>query len=256
VNCTALRLPERSSKPRVDGLCMVVDGGLPLGHFADQVESAHEYIDFMKFGWGTALVTTNLRDKIAVLRDYEIPFYFGGTLLEKHILQDRLDAFRDLCHQFSCSHVEVSNGTIPLSNTEKAGYIRKLSDEFTVISEVGFKDPEQSEKLPPCDWIEFIHEDLEAGASLVTTEARESGRSGICRPDGQLRFGLIEEILASDVPIDRLLFEAPSTTLQTYFIKRVGPNVNLGNIAAGSVLGLETLRLGLRADTLIDLEVT
>lgn len=256
MNCTQLRLPERSSKPRVNGLCMVVDGGLPLAHFTDLVESAHEYIDFMKFGWGTAVVTSNLREKIAVLRDYDIRFYFGGTLLEKHLLQDRFDAYRDLCHEFSCSWVEVSNGTIPLSNTEKAGYIRKLSDEFTVISEVGFKDPDQSEKLPPRDWIEFIHEDLEAGATLVTTEARESGRSGICRSDGQLRIGLIEEILTCDIAVDRVLFEAPTTTLQSYFVKRVGPNVNLGNIAAGSVLGLETLRLGLRADTLVELEVS
>jgi phosphosulfolactate synthase len=235
---------------------MVVDGGLPLGLFTDLVESAYEYIDFMKFGWGTAIVTRNLREKIAVLRAHDIRYYFGGTLLEKHILQDRFDAFRDLCHEFSCAWVEVSNGSILLSNTEKAGYIRKLSDEFTVISEVGFKDPDRSEKLPPRDWIEFIHEDLEAGATLVTTEARESGSSGICRPDGQLRIGLIEEILTCDIPVDRLLFEAPSTTLQSYFIKRVGPNVNLGNIAASSVLSLETLRLGLRADTLSDFEVS
>ncbi len=144
----------------------------------------------------------------------------------------------------------MSNGTIDLSNTAKAGYILKLADEFTVISEVGFKDAERSENLPPSRWIEAIHEDLDAGAELVTLESRESGRSGICRPDGQLRFGLIEELLAADVPVDRLLFEAPTTALQTFFVTRIGTNVNLGNIAATDVTGLETIRLGLRADTL------
>ena len=126
--------------------------------------------------------------------------------------------------------MEVSNGTIDLSHIEKAGYVRKLAAEFQVISEVGFKDSERSEHLAPNRWIECIHEDLDAGAFLVTLEARESGRSGICRPNGELRFGLIEEILASDVAPDRLLFEAPSTELQCYFVRRIGPDVNLGNI--------------------------
>jgi phosphosulfolactate synthase len=119
-----------------------------------------------------------------------------------------------------------------------------------VVSEVGFKDAERSERLAPNRWIECIHEDLEAGACLVTLESRESGRSGICRPDGELRFGLIEEILTSDVPAERLLFEAPSTQLQCYFVRRIGSDVNLGNIPSSALLGLETIRLGLRADTL------
>jgi phosphosulfolactate synthase len=148
----------------------------------------------------------------------------------------------------------VSNGTIDLTNAEKAGYIRKLADEFQVISEVGFKDAERSENLPPSRWIECIHEDLDAGARLVTLEARESGRSGICRPNGELRFGLIEELLSSGLDCGTLLFEAPSTELQNYFVKRIGPNVNLGNVAATAVLGLETIRLGLRADTLLRFE--
>jgi phosphosulfolactate synthase len=118
------------------------------------------------------------------------------------------------------------------------------------VSEVGFKDPDRSEQLPPSRWVEYIREDLDAGASLVTLEARESGKSGICRPDGKLRFGLIEDVLASGISPDSLLFEAPSTALQTYFITRLGPDVNLGNVACNSVIGLETLRLGLRADTL------
>ena len=115
---------------------------------------------------------------------------------------------------------------------------------------MGFKDPDRSEQLPPSRWVEYIREDLDAGASLVTLEARESGKSGICRPDGKLRFGLIEDVLASGISPGSLLFEAPSTALQTYFITRLGPDVNLGNVACNSVIGLETLRLGLRADTL------
>jgi phosphosulfolactate synthase len=247
---TPLQLPERAIKPRSTGITMVVDGGLPTRYFRDVVESGAEYLDFVKFGWGTALVTQDLSEKIAVLREHDVDFYFGGTLFEKFVLQNRLDDFRNLCNRHSCQYVEVSNGTIDLSNPEKAGYIRKLSGDFRVISEVGFKDAERSENLPPSRWIECIHEDLEAGAQIVTLEARESGRSGICRPNGELRFGLIEELLASDLSCVNLLFEAPSTELQCYFAKRVGSNVNLGNVAATAILGLETIRLGLRADTL------
>jgi phosphosulfolactate synthase len=247
---TALQLPERPSKPRSTGITMVVDGGLPTRYFRDVVESGAEFLDFVKFGWGTALVTNDLSEKIAVLHDVGVNFYFGGTLFEKFVLQDRLDDYRDLCTTFSCQYVEVSNGTIDLTNPEKAGYIRKLSDDFRVISEVGFKDAERSENLPPSRWIECIHEDLDAGAELVTLEARESGKSGICRPNGELRFGLIEELLTCELNHESLLFEAPSSELQNYFVKRLGPNVNLGNVAATAVLGLETIRLGLRAETL------
>jgi phosphosulfolactate synthase len=251
---TALQLPERAAKPRSKGITMVVDGGLPTRHFCDIVESGSEFLDFVKFGWGTALVTKDLSEKIAVLQNVGVDFYFGGTLFEKFVLQNQLEEFRDLCQTFSCQFVEVSNGTIDLTNPEKAGYIRKLSGDFQVISEVGFKDAERSENLPPSRWIECIHEDLDAGAILVTLEARESGKSGICRPNGELRFGLIEELLTSGLNQETLLFEAPSSELQNYFVKRIGPNVNLGNVAASAVLGLETIRLGLRADTLCSFE--
>jgi phosphosulfolactate synthase len=247
---TALQLPERSEKPRSTGITMVVDGGLPTRYFQDVVESGAEFLDFVKFGWGTALVTKDIHEKIAILQNIGVNFYLGGTLFEKFVLQGRLDDFRELCHTFSCQFVEVSNGTIDLTNPEKAGYIRKLADEFQIISEVGFKDAERSENLPPSRWIECIREDLDAGACLVTLESRESGRSGICRPNGELRFGLIEELLSSGIDQEILLFEAPSTELQCYFVRRIGPNVNLGNVAATAVLGLETIRLGLRADTL------
>jgi phosphosulfolactate synthase len=247
---TALTLPERAAKPRQSGLTMVIDGGTPLGLFTDLIELGGEYTDYVKFGWCTSIVTNCLREKIAVLDGHGIGYYFGGTLFEKFILQGRFEEFRSLCEEYACRHVEVSNGTIDMSNSEKAGYIRKLAHDFTVVSEVGFKDSDRSEMLPPSAWVAAINEDLDAGASLVTLEARESGSSGICRPDGELRYGLLEDVLSAGIAVDKLLIEAPNTMLQTHMITRIGPNVNLGNVPAQGVIGLETLRLGLRSDTL------
>lgn len=255
VTSDLLELPDRSSKPRTTGLTMVIDNGIPTGYFGDAVGSAAPLIDLVKFGWGTALVTPDLGAKLEVLRRCGIRFCFGGTLLEKFVVEDRFEAYLELCRRFGAEVVEVSNGTIPLSNTAKAAYIRKCAESgFEVLSEVGFKDPDRSQHLSPAKWVDYIEEDLQAGATLVITEARESGRSGICRPDGELRWGLIEDILGSGVPEQRLLFEAPNRALQTHFVTRVGPNVNLGNIAPGEVIALETLRLGLRADTLLHFE--
>ena len=254
MNSTTLHLPRRAEKPRDTGLTMVIDGGIPLSLFADLVSSSTEYIDFVKFGWGTAVVTKSLQAKIDVLAANDVGFYFGGTLFEKYVLQGRFEEFREFCRDNGCRHVEVSNGTIPMSNLEKASYIRKLASDFTVVSEVGFKDSSRSGQLAPQMWIEYINEDLEAGASLVTLEARESGRSGICRPDGTIRFELIEDVLASGISEQHLLFEAPTTALQAHFVTRIGPDVNLGNVPAQGVIGLETLRLGLRADTLAAFE--
>jgi phosphosulfolactate synthase len=250
MNPLAPRLPSRATKPRSTGLTMVIDGGIPLRMFADIISSTPELIDFVKFGWGTSIVTGGLQQKIDVLREHGIGFYLGGTLFEKYVMQERFDDYKRFCVELGCEHVEVSNGTVTMSNAEKASYIRKLTGDFTVVSEVGFKDPDRSEQLPPSKWIEYINEDLAAGATMVTLEARESGKSGICRPDGALRFGLIEDVLSAGVGQDQLLFEAPTTTLQTYFITRLGTDVNLGNVPASAVIGLETLRLGLRADTL------
>jgi phosphosulfolactate synthase len=250
MNRSVLTLPKRATKPRTSGLTMVIDGGLPLGQFTDLVALGAEYIDYVKFGWGTSVVTGCLGEKISVLEGHGIDFYFGGTLFEKFVLQGRFDDYRRFCEEYGCRHVEVSNGTIEMSNSEKAGYIRKLAPDFRVVSEVGFKDPGRSEMLPPSEWVAAIKEDLDAGAAIVTLEARESGKSGICRPDGELRYGLIEDVLHAGIGIDSLLFEAPTTALQAHMITRIGPDVNLGNIPATGVIGLETLRLGLRADTL------
>ena len=233
---------------------MVIDPGLATSYFEDVIKSHAPLIDYVKFGWGTALVSLDIERKIEVLRTHGIDFFFGGSLFEKYVVQNRFDDFLELLRTTRCRHVEVSNGTIDLSNAEKASYIRKLAGEFTVLSEVGFKDPNRSERLAPSSWIEYIQEDLNAGATLSILESRESASSGICRPDGELRYGLIEELLGCGLDPNRLLFEAPNTRLQTHFVKRVGPEVNLGNVATSDIVALETLRLGLRADTLTQFE--
>lgn len=230
---------------------MVIDNGLPKGLFRDYLESASHLVDYVKFGWGTSLVTRQLPDKIAALRDLDIPFFFGGTLFEKFLSRNAFDDFRSYCHEWGCRYVEVSNGTMELPNDQKARYVEKLSTEFTVFSEVGLKDSARSETQTASDWVRFIRQDLEAGATLVVAEARESGRSGICHPDGGLRQDLVEEILTGIPDVNQMLFEAPTKELQTWFVRRVGINVNLGNISPGHVLALETLRLGLRSDTLL-----
>ncbi|MHB8827126.1 MAG: phosphosulfolactate synthase [Acidimicrobiales bacterium] len=251
---TYLELPPRTNKPRTEGLTIAIDKGLPTRYFIDLVESTGEHLDFVKFGWGTALVSRELKVKIDALAREQIGFYFGGTLFEKFVLQDRLDDFRRLCEEFGATHVEVSNGTIALSDDRKAEYVAELSRDFQVVSEVGSKDQVKSETMSPAKWIAAIRSDLSAGATLVTLETRESGQGGICRPNGELRFGLIEEILESDVDTAHLLFEAPTLELQAYFVRRVGPDANLGNIAPSDLISLETIRLGLRSDTLFAFE--
>lgn len=247
-----LNLPARAEKPRRRGMTMVIDPGLPNAHFADVVDSFGELIDVVKFGWGTCLATPKLSEKIEAVRRNGIDFYFGGTLFEKFVLNDAVDEWARFCHDAGARTVEISNGAIALSNDDKAEYIRRFAGEFHVVSEVGFKDPVRSERLPPNRWIEFIRQDLEAGSELVIAEARESGSSGICRPNGELRYGLIEEIADSGIDMDRVMFEAPTKQLQVHLLQRIGPHANLGNVHADAVIGLETLRLGLRADTLTD----
>ena len=247
---SALDLPFRPAKPRALGITMVIDNGLATGAFRDYVASTAGLIDVVKFGWGTVVATPDIGAKVAALEEDGIDFFFGGTLFEKHVLQDRFDEYLAFCAAWGCRVVEVSNGTVALSNEEKASYVAKLSGEFTVFSEVGLKDTARSERMEAWDWVEYIRQDLDAGASLVIAEARESGRSGICHPDGKLRSDVLDAILGSGIDVDRLMFEAPTKDLQAAFIRRIGPNVNLGNVAPGDVIGVETLRLGLRSDTL------
>lgn len=249
-----LDLPEREAKPRTRGLTMAIDNGVPHGAFADAISTGADCIDLLKFGWGTALVTPDMERKLEVLQSHGIGYYFGGTLFEKFAQQGRFESFLTLCRLCGCRYVEVSNGTVEMPADVKARYISICAEEFTVLSEVGFKDPTRSSALTAGELVESVCSDMMAGASMVITEARESGRSGICRPDGTPREDLLEALLDSCIDLDRIVFEAPTKDLQTYFIKLVGANVNLGNIAPNDVIGLETLRLGLRSDTLLHFE--
>lgn len=251
MNIAGLMLPERTYKPRTRGLTIVLDNGVPSSYFEDMIASTGRFVDLVKFGWGTALVTDQLDRKIACLREHGVDFFFGGTLFEKYYSQRKVDAYQDYCLTHGCRFVEISNGTVGLANSDKARFISQFARDFSVLSEVGYKDSDRSLNLSPARWIEYIQEDLAAGAFKVITEARESGTSGICRPDGEVRFGLIEEIIGSRVESDDIIFEAPNKALQTYFIKRLGTNVNLANIALQDAIPLETLRLGLRSDTLL-----
>jgi phosphosulfolactate synthase len=253
---TFLNLPNRAQKPRSQGMTVLIDNGYPLGFFKDVLSSHKQFIDTVKVGWGTAYIDSNLAEKIKYSQSLGINVFMGGTFFEKAALQNKLDSFIAFLKDHGIKHMEISNGTINLTNTEKAHYIKKYSTEFEILSEVGFKDSERSQELHPAKWIEYIQEDFDAGSTWVITEARESGTSGICRSDGEIRFGLINEIASSGINLDKMIYEAPNKRMQEYFITHFGANVNLANIAFTDVTSLETLRVGLRGDTLMLFEAS
>jgi phosphosulfolactate synthase len=249
---TTLDLPARTLKPRAVGVTMAIDNGLPVGAFRDAVESAGDLVDLVKFGWGTALVTPRFGEKLDCLREAGIDWFLGGTLFEKHVAQDRVEDYRRLCLDLGCRHVEISNGTIPLEESRKAEYVARFAEEFTVLSEVGAKSAEGNERLRPRDWARQVRTDLAHGARWVITEARESGTTGIAGADGAPRADVLEALRESGVDPAVLLFEAPTKALQAQFVLRFGPDVNLGNVAPADLVALETLRLGLRSDTMLE----
>lgn len=242
-------LPNRSQKPRDCGLTLALDSGYSTRQAEDFCQVASGYVDIVKLGWGTAYVTPNLDEKLSIYENYNIPVYFGGTLFEAYVLRNQLNKYVDILHKHNIRYVEVSDGTIRLSEDKKLQIISSLSNEFRVFSEVGSKNPNSI--IPPYKWVKMINNELEAGAEKVICEARESGTVGVFRPNGEIRAGLIDEI-TDQISIKNLIFEAPTKDQQTWFIKKFGTNVNLGNIKPQSVIPLETLRLGLRSDTLFD----
>lgn len=246
---TLNHLPKRTEKPREKGMTLILDKGLSVRQAEDFCESCSNYIDIVKLGWGTSYVTQNLEDKLAVYYNANIPVYFGGTLFEAYVLRDQLDAYMKLLDRFNIEHAEVSNGTIWLSDQRKVEIIQKMSKHFTILSEVGSKNP--NDIIPPYKWVKMIERELEAGAWKIICEARESGTVGVFRPNGEVRSGLIDEI-ADQIPVGNLIFEAPQKEQQVWFIKKFGSNVNLGNVLPSEVIPVETLRLGLRSDTLFD----
>jgi phosphosulfolactate synthase len=243
-----LNLPERAAKPRQQGLTHVLDRGLSVAEVDGLAEVAGEYIDIVKLGWGTSVATGNLEAKLKRYRDLGITPMFGGTLTELAIAQDRLDPLVAWMHELGLEHIEISDGTITIEHERKAELIERLAKEFIVLSEVGSKD--NTRIMAPFRWVEQIQSELDAGAWKVIAEARESGSVGIFRHDGEVRMGLIDEIVHA-IPQEKIVFEAPRRDQQVWFVRRFGPDVNLGNIIPEEVLSLETIRVGLRSDTAV-----
>lgn len=239
-------LPTREAKPRERGYTMAMDKGLSIREVEDFIEVSGEYVDIVKLGWGTSYVVSNLEKKLEVYRAAGIPVYFGGTLFEAFVVRNQFEDYRRLLDKFGMEHAEVSDGSLEMPHEEKLNYIRTLSEQVTVLSEVGSKDAEKI--IPPYKWIELMKTELEAGAWKVIGEAREGGNVGLFRSTGEVRSGLVEEIL-TQIPFEKILWEAPQKPQQVWFIKLLGANVNLGNIAPSEVVPLETIRLGLRGDT-------
>ncbi len=224
----------------------MIDKGLSLAEVDGLLEVAGEAVDIVKLGWGTALVSANLTPKLELYARHDIPVVLGGTLTELAIRQGRVEGLVAWLRELGLRHVEISDGTIAVEPRLKHELIERLAREFTVLAEVGSKDADFI--MAPYVWVEQIERDLEAGAWKVIAEARESGTAGIYRATGEVRTGLIDEIVHAVSP-DRLIFEAPLREQQVWLLKSFGTECNLGNIAPTDVISLETLRLGLRSDT-------
>ena len=242
-----LGVPARPGKPREVGLTHVMDKGLNLRDIEGLFDTAGDFVDIVKFGWGTSYITNNLEKKIALYRSFETPVVCGGTLFEAVYGRDRIEEFKLWLTEHRFSHVEISDGTLDIPRERKLELIADFARDFTVLSEVGSKDADVV--YAPYQWVAWIKEELEAGAWKVITEGREGGTAGIFRADGDMRTGLLDEI-AHEISIESVLFEAPTKSSQAWFVRHFGPNVNLGNIPPDEVIALETLRLGLRADTM------
>jgi phosphosulfolactate synthase len=242
-----LDLPARTSKPRSQGITHVIDKGLALRQVENLFDTAGEYVDIVKLGWGTGYVTHNLKEKIELYRSFEVAVVCGGTLFEAVVARGKLDEYRRWLTENGFSHVEVSDGTIDLPREQKLELVSEFARDFVVMSEVGSKDSEVV--FAPYQWVQWLKEDLDAGAWKVITEGREGGTAGIFRSSGDMRTGLIDEIV-HEIDLSEIIFEAPTTRSQAWFVQKYGPDVNLGNIPPEEVIPLETLRLGLRSDTL------
>jgi phosphosulfolactate synthase len=242
-----LGVPEREPKPRNKALTHVIDKGLNLRDIEGLFDTAGEFVDIVKLGWGTSYVTNNLEKKIALYRSFDTPVVCGGTLFEAVYGRGKMDEFKRWLKEFRFSHVEISDGTLEIPRERKLELIEEFAEDFVVLSEVGSKDPEVN--IAPYLWVQWMREELDAGAWKVIAEGREGGSAGIYRPTGELRTGLVDEIEHS-IDFHALIWEAPTKESQAWFIKHFGASVNLGNIPPDEVIPLETLRLGLRGDTL------
>lgn len=246
MNFPLTNLPERTQKPRRYGITMVMDKGMSVEEAKNFLSVAAPHIDFVKLGFGTAAVTSNLREKIDIYQSNGVPVYFGGTLFEAFLVRNQLDDYIKVLQDFNVKYVEVSDGSITIPHAEKCSYIEKMAKYVTVLSEVGSKDAKNI--MPPYKWIELMKAELSAGSSYVIAEAREAGNVGIYRDSGEVRQGLVQEIL-TQIPSEKIIWEAPQKAQQVYFLELLGANVNLGNIAPSEMIPLESMRYGLRGDT-------
>ena len=246
MNFNLSQIPERNKKPRDHGITMVMDKGLSVEEAKNFMSASHPHVDIVKLGFGTSYVTPNLKEKLEVYGSYDIPVYFGGTLFEAFLIRNQFQDYIDVCKEFGISMMEVSDGSINIPHAEKCGYIEKLTKLGTVLSEVGSKDA--AHIMPPYKWIELMKAELLAGATYVIAEAREAGNVGIYRGTGEVREGLVQEIL-TQIPEEKIIWEAPQKAQQLYFLELIGCNVNLGNIAPSEMIPLEAMRIGLRGDT-------
>jgi phosphosulfolactate synthase len=246
MNFNLSQIPERTAQPRTSGLTMVMDKGLSIREAENLMEIGGPHVDIVKLGFGTAFVTPKLKEKLEMYRSYNMPVYFGGTLFEAFLIRNQFDDYINICKEFGVSYMEVSDGSITIPHAEKCGYIEKLTKHGVVLSEVGSKDA--AHIIPPYKWIELMKAELSAGSTYVIAEAREAGNVGIYRGTGEVREGLVQEIL-TQIPEEKILWEAPQKAQQLYFLELIGCNVNLGNIAPNEVLALEAMRIGLRGDT-------
>lgn len=243
---TFLKLPARAAKPRSRGVTHVLDSGLtPEGTRAFLGQTGH-LVDIVKVGWGIGYVDPELGTRVGICAEHACPVSLGGTLLEIAAIQDRVGELREWALATGITHIEVSNGLRALTASRKHALVRELAADFVVLAETGAK--EGNYPPTPAEWAQEMTRDLEAGASWVIAEGRESGTVGLYHPDQEVREDLVSAILGS-VPQDKVIFEAPSKSQQAWFVRQLGADVNLGNVAPASVLALETLRLGLRADT-------
>ncbi len=246
MNYSMSHIPSRSTRPREEGVTMVMDKGLSMRQAEDLIEVSGELVDLVKLGFGTSMVTPRLNEKVKLYQNAGMRVYLGGTLFEAFVARGLVKDYRKLVDQLGLDTVEVSDGSINMPAKEKCKYITDLAKHYTVLSEVGSKD--SGILISPAKWVSMMRTELDAGSWKVIAEARESGTVGIYRPSGHAHTALVNRILAKVAAKD-ILWEAPQKPQQVWFIKQLGANVNLGNISPDEVIALETLRLGLRGDT-------
>jgi phosphosulfolactate synthase len=241
-----LTLPERTTGRRSYGLTSVIDFGTPMGELKNILSDFGDIIDIAKIGIGSAYITPNLKEKVRLYQEYQIKPYCGGTLFEKCYHQRKIPEYLAFLQDLGIEWLEISNGTLDISLKDRLMLISQIKNDFHVIAEVGSKD--SNNEMPISEWKEEMKLLLECGCEYVITEGRDSGTSGIYEKCGDVKSDLIKELL-HDIDCKKIIFEAPSAKHQMYFIKEIGPNVNLGNVKLHDVLVLESQRRGLRSET-------